>query len=125
MGLTLARGFLYDPFVRRFAVILAAALFAACGSDAPMSSSATPEIPASVDPDLVLCETDADCVAVPAGCCSCLEGGTATAVNKESRNRWSAHRTEECSPGCCSNELSSDPTCAASPVCVNGECRLR
>lgn len=104
---------------------LAAATLIACGSDAPATSDATPEIPASVDRDLVVCQTDDDCVAVPAGCCDCYRGGTATAVNKSSRLRWNQHRTQECSPTCCDHEPSGDATCAAAPVCENGECKLR
>lgn len=115
----------YDRAVRRFLTILAVITLFACGSEAPPSSAATPGIPATVDPDLVLCDTDADCVSVPSGCCSCAEGGAATAVNKQSRYRWDVHRSQECSPGCCDNEPAVEPTCAASPVCVNGQCKLR
>lgn len=125
MGLTPPRAGRYDRSVRRFFTILTLVLLTACGADAPSSSTATPEIPATVDPDLVVCESDADCVAVPAGCCSCFEGGGATAVNKQSRYRWDVHRTQACAPGCCDNEPSPDVSCAASPVCVNGQCKLR
>lgn len=105
--------------------IVFALLLAACGPTASGSDEPPSDIPSAVDPAYVVCKRDADCVAVPASCCNCANGGRATAVNQTSRASWDTHRAPACDFECCGNKKGVDATCAAQPVCVAGTCTLR
>lgn len=80
-------------------------------------------LPAS-EAELYICVNDADCVAVPDGCCSCTNGGSNTAVNRTFQSYWETTTTASCAAVSCIAAISNDPSCSATPVCVDNVCRL-
>lgn len=76
------------------------------------------------DTELYACVNDADCVAVPDGCCSCSNGGSNTAVNTTFQNYWETTTTTSCAVVSCIAAISNDPSCSATPVCIDNVCHL-
>ncbi len=73
--------------------------------------------------NLKACSQDSDCVKVNEGCCSCNNGGSEIAINKNFTQYWSAKLSRDCS----SNNLCPQVyMCIQStPKCVNNECTLQ
>ena len=91
-------------------------------------SSSNTQLSVVNDPKTYACEQDSDCTSVQAGCCTCGNNGTATAINKAYENEWIAY-WRDVAPSCkntgCLTVVSSDPTCYEPAACVNSKCSLR
>ncbi len=76
--------------------------------------------------EIFLCDEDSDCVKVKAGCCSCYNGGKAIAINKIYEENYDNNlfERERCDLVDCITQPSDDPSCFATPKCVNNKCEL-
>ncbi|MFH1586089.1 MAG: hypothetical protein ABIB79_04940 [archaeon] len=70
------------------------------------------------------CTSDSDCISVPDGCCTCSNGGKATSINKNYEKDYIASRHAKCLGIMCNMVISDDPTCFATPKCVENECTV-
>lgn len=71
------------------------------------------------------CNFDSDCISVPAGMCSCANGGKAVAINKSKEAEWSEKvRKNQSGGGGCIAKPSNDATCRAYPRCVQNHCNF-
>ncbi len=67
------------------------------------------------------CQTDSDCMETQAGCCSCRNGGTQTAINKVYLNLWEEQISEKCQGIFCITMYACQEGKA---VCDAGQCRF-
>ena len=71
------------------------------------------------------CESDLDCVLVPADCCGCHQGGRQTAISKKALNKVAKARAYGCSETLCMQMLSKDASCQVrESKCIAGVCAL-
>ena len=75
--------------------------------------------------DVFVCEKASDCVAVPAGCCGCDSGGRNIAINKKYVDYFTERLKTKCEGTMCATVVSNDPSCSATPDCVEGLCQLK
>ncbi len=75
--------------------------------------------------DVFVCHEASDCVAVPAGCCDCNNGGRNIAINKKYQQYFMDHLKTKCEGMMCAAVVSDDPSCSATPDCVEGLCQLK
>lgn len=78
------------------------------------------------------CKTSEDCEFVndpthANGCCGCMQGGKAIAINKINVQAFSDELAKACAATMCIQVISNDPSCApdAQAVCVEGQCEVR
>lgn len=75
-----------------------------------------------IDDELYVCTHDDECVFIQADTCGCSAMGKATAINSQYVEYWEAQvYSDEAS---CLQSFSNDPSCKASPRCVNAVCQL-
>ncbi|MFH1445528.1 MAG: hypothetical protein ABIF08_03550 [Nanoarchaeota archaeon] len=74
--------------------------------------------------DFKACTLDSDCISVPDGCCTCSSGGKATSINKNYEKEHIDSRYVDCLGTMCPMIISDDPTCFATPKCVENECTV-
>jgi hypothetical protein len=70
------------------------------------------------------CKTDRDCVAVPDDCCPCSQGGKQHAIPKKEQAAYEKDRKKRCAGTTCTEQMSTDPSCAQKPFCGAGICEL-
>jgi hypothetical protein len=100
--------------------------------DAARSSTAVAAAPAAglaVSPDLgsapgAECKAASECVAEPVDCCDCAHGGALRAISKAAAVRAKPSRRTRCKDQVCAAMMSTDPSCARKPDCVDGRCVL-
>jgi hypothetical protein len=94
--------------------ILVAVLLTACRSNPPGKPG--------VDPSVVACQTNDDCVLVEMECCDSCNGGVAWSVNanhaEAARSRHGTTCKDEEIARCATAECPAEPT----PVCDNNVC---
>lgn len=91
------------------------------GRPAPRRPAGRP-VPRRAEPDTGRggeCRSDDDCVAVPAGCCGCRNGGSQRAVS-----RAAAEAAPQCRDAMCPMVMSRHPSCQKVARCVGGACTL-
>ncbi len=71
------------------------------------------------------CKTDRDCVAVADDCCPCSQGGKQHAIPKKERDAYEKDRKKRCAGTACTEQMSTDPSCAQKGFCGAGICELR
>ncbi len=70
------------------------------------------------------CKSKDDCVLIKADCCGCTRGGKQRAVNKNAAKGMFDSMAQACKDTMCMQMISTDPSCAQSLACVDGECKL-
>ena len=74
--------------------------------------------------DMILCNINDDCVLVQSRCCGCNAGGEAIAINKKFERIYEINMDLRCVGTFCAAVISDDPSCLATPKCVNNKCQL-
>ncbi len=72
--------------------------------------------------DFDSCASDTECISVRGGCCGCNQGGNARAINKAKQSEYEA--SLQCTGIVCTQVISTDPSCSATPKCVASKCTL-
>lgn len=102
----------------RAATPMAAVVDAGSSAAAKPAPTATSKAPTAAE--IGPCKSDADCVAAPAECCDCNNGGALVAVLKTAAKA----RAARCGDVMCTAMMSTDPSCAQVAACVKGSCAL-
>src|SRR5689334_8042199 len=107
-----------------FAVMAGLALGACEPGSSPLVQEKLASQPGGALPSTA-CKNDAECIAVPDGCCGCTGGGKQKVIHISERQRYDQdHKALYGNTCTCPGVISTDTSCSAQPACVNGSCTL-
>jgi hypothetical protein len=108
-----------------FTLLLTATL--ACATtvnDEPKNTQSAKKVAASVSEESK-CNTNEECVLIPADCCGCNQGGKQRSINKKFLTDLTKRRQKDCANTFCIQMISKDPSCKATrATCEKGICVL-